>query len=170
MAENLLIDLAQTVMIEKYGLDELEYSLVSFSEGSKTVSVKMSDGYIPVQAWFPRDFLRFEEMKRWDDAKKELYVRHAINNELEIPPQIQDAFHDIIMKVEMPTDNETGVKVEFGEGGGKAVVSLNQGDLKVESVENGTVVKEETADEFTEKLEGKKAKKPKLGKKLAKAK
>lgn len=100
MAENKLLDLAQTVMLEKYGLDEMEYSIVSFSEGNKAVSIKMSDGWIPVSASFPREFLKVEEMKRWDHNKKVLYLKYLENEGHELPEELADSFHHAMLEAE----------------------------------------------------------------------
>lgn len=130
MAENLLLDLAITVMVDTYNLDENEYAMFKFSEGSKSVTLGMTNGEVPITVTFPRDFLRFEEMKRWSDEKKTLYVRHQIENGLDIPEELAEAFHYIVMQVELPP-------VE-----------------KQEEVQ--AVPEEETAEEFVEKTEGKK--------------
>lgn len=157
MAENPLIDLAQTVMIEKYGLEEETYALLSFSEGSKAISIKMTDGEIPVQAWFPRDFLRFEEMKRWDYNKKELFVKNLVEEGMNLPEALQEDFEfdQLFTRIAMgESKSSDSIKLDL-EAGDRVVISLKDGDLTV--TEGQDKVVEETAEEFIEKTEGKKA-------------
>jgi hypothetical protein len=160
MAENPLIDLAQTVMIEKYGLCEQSYALVSFSEGAKTISVKMSDGEIPVQAWFPRDFLRLEEMKRWTYEKKEKYVIGLVSEGMDLRPELQEDFEfdQLFTKIAMgnkPVGADT--KTFDLEAGDRVVLSMKDGELTVTEGQDKLV--EESAEEFESKVEGKKRKK-----------
>jgi hypothetical protein len=167
MADNPLIDLAQTVMVEKYGLDEHEYSLFKFSEGQKNITVGMSNGDIPVTASFPREFLRFEEMKRWDYPRKELFVKGLIKDGLEFPEELeQDAeFNQIFIRQTMGTE-----VIEMSRGD-KATVKISNGEISVEKSSDSKEVaeepKEETAEEFEKKVNGKK-KKP-VKKRLKKA-
>jgi hypothetical protein len=167
MADNPLLELAQTVMIEKYGLDEIDYSLVSFTDGAKAVSIKMSDGYIPVSASFPREFLRYEEMKRWTEAKKEAYIRYLEQEGQSLPDELTDSFHLAMTKVlNNPTDGET-TEFQFDfNAGDSATITLGKDGAKVTAGEEHLVdEQEEAAEKFVEKTEGKKsAKKRKLKK------
>jgi hypothetical protein len=177
MAENPLIDLAQTVMIERYGLEEETYALVSFSEGAKTIGIKMSDGAIPVQAWFPRDFLRYEEMKRWEFEKKELYVKSLISNGMELPEELMEdeVFEQLYIRLGMQ-ESVSSEKMTFDlEAGDRVVLKLNNGDLTVEEGQDKLVESTEEihqriaeerveelqkeAEEFEAKVEGKKTRK-----------
>jgi hypothetical protein len=163
MAENPLIDLAQTVMIEKYGLDEETYALLSFSEGSKSISVKMSDGEIPVQAWFPRDFLRLEEMKRWDYEKKERYITGLVNEGMTLRPELQEDFEfdQLYTRIAMGIV-KSDTKTFDLEAGDKVVLSMKDGELTVTEGQDKLV--EESAEEFEAKVEGKRKPKRKLAK------
>lgn len=157
MSENLMLDLATTVMINKFHLDETEYSMFKFSEGKKSVTIGMTNGEIPITVTFPRDYLRFEEMKAWDDKKKEAFVRHAMENDLAIPEELADDFgHIISMVFEGKTLTET------------SSVMTEEELTEVEKEDGSLNPAEETAEEFEEKVEGKK--KPKAKKKLGKAK
>lgn len=176
MAENPLLDLAQTVMIEKYGLNELEYALVSFTDGAKAVSIKMSDGYIPLSAAFPREFLKFEEMKRWTEAKKEAYVRYALDNDMEIPEPLLDSFHSAMVRVELnPTVEDTSISkhvLEFMDGGGSATLTISKDGIDiVDNMDDNSDAEETVAEEPAEKVEKvkkKPTKAPKKKKALAK--
>lgn len=153
-----MLDLATTVMINKFNLDETEYSMFKFSEGKKSVTIGMTNGEIPVTVTFPRDYLRFEEMKAWDDKKKEAFVRHAMEQDMAIPEELNESFGHIIDMV-------------FA---GKSLLAdptpvMTEEELtEVEKEEGSLNPVEETAEEFEEKVEGKK--KPKAKKKLGKAK
>lgn len=158
MAENLLLDLAITVMVENYNLDEHEYSMFKFNEGSNAISIGMTNGEVPVSAVFPRDYLRFEEMKRWDDSKKEMYVRHQIAEDLPIPNELSESFHHILMMVEMPSNKEAFISEEQALKLAGIEISVERENARSEEPT------EETAEEFVEKTEGKKARR-KLAKK-----
>jgi hypothetical protein len=156
MAENLLIDLAQTVMIEKYGLEEETYKLFKFSETAKTVTIGMTDDEIPVSVTFPREFLRFEEMKRWDYAKKELFIKGLIEHGKELPEELKldREFHNLYIRHAMETgevENATGITLTVSDGKGNEEV-LEPKEVTKEEV----VSEEETAEDFESKVEGKK--------------
>lgn len=96
MAENPMLDLAQTVMIERYGLDEQKYSIVSFSEGAKACTIKMSDGWIPVSASFPLSFLEFEKIKRMNaDEKMATFILLQPKWD-KVPHEMKELFDDVV--------------------------------------------------------------------------
>jgi hypothetical protein len=180
MADNPVLDLAQTVMIEKYGLSEIDYSIVSFTDGAKNVTIKMSDGNIPVQASFPREFLRYEEMKRWTEAKKEQYVRYLLQENNDIPDELVDSFHNAMIRVELnPTNENEVIRFEAEEGEPIVIKMVRPSvDDEEDDKEEDYVVGVDLANDedstaysstksegtFVEKTEGKKARK-KLAKK-----
>lgn len=106
MAENQLLDLAQSVMIERFGLDETEYKLFKYSEGSKAITIGMTNGVIPVTASFPLEFMWYEHVKRWDDERKEAYLRSLIAEGKELPEELLDSFRHLLVKLNLPTDEE----------------------------------------------------------------
>lgn len=142
MAENLLLDVSQTVMIERYGLDETEYKIVSYTEGAKNVTIRMSNDVIPVSASFPIGFMVFEQMKRWSEEKKELYLRNLIADGRELPEELVDSFHLAMLKLDLPNQNDS-ITLDM-EAGDRAVISLNGGKLELVSEEE--VVEEEVVE------------------------
>lgn len=74
MANNPLIPLAERVMLERYDLDPDTYYLLSFSEGQKSVTIKMTNDYIPVSATFPKEFLELEKIDRMSIYEIEEYI------------------------------------------------------------------------------------------------
>ena len=104
MAENLYLDLAITVACERYNLDENEWTLNSFTDGAKTISVQL-ESYegCKIKASFPREEIRFEEIKRWSDEKKIAYVRGLTEAGKELDEKLVDSFHDVMLKLELPT-------------------------------------------------------------------
>ena len=105
MAENQLLDVAQSVMIERFGLDETEYKLFKYSEGSKAITIGMTNGVIPVTASFPLEFMWYEHVKRWDDERKEAYLRSLIAEGKELPEELLDSFRHLLVKLNLPTLN-----------------------------------------------------------------
>ena len=110
MAENRLLEIAQTVMIERFGLDETEYKLFKYSEGSKAITIGMTNGVIPITASFPLEFMRYEQIKRWDDERKEAYLRSLIAEGKELPEELLDSFRHLLVKLNLPTDSDEKVE------------------------------------------------------------
>lgn len=110
MADNQLLDIAQTVMIERFGLDETEYKLFKYSEGSKAITIGMTNGIIPVTASFPLEFIQYECVKRWDDDRKEAYLRSLIASGKELPEELLDSFRHLLVKINLPTDSDEKVE------------------------------------------------------------
>ena len=136
MAENQLLDVAQTVMIERFGLDETEYKLFKYSEGSKAITIGMTNGVIPVTASFPLEFMVYEQIKRWDDEKKEAYLRNLIAAGKELPEELLDSFHHLLVKLNLPTDKDEKVEkildsVEEAKVEGTNITVKNKGNGKV---------------------------------------
>lgn len=96
MAESKYFDLAQTIMIERYGLEESTYRPLSFSEGTNAVSIKMTDDFIPVSASFPIDFIEFERIRRM--PPEELRATFVVLQPKwdKLPQDIRDLFEDIV--------------------------------------------------------------------------
>lgn len=141
MAENIYLDLTVAVACERYELDEHEWALFTFTDGAKNITVGLENMQTgaKIRATFPREEIRFEEMKRWDEPKKVLFLQNMIENGKELPPQLVDSFQHAMLKLDLPTaepDEEDSVLVE------------------VTSYENGAVteVTEETPEEFEKKV------------------
>lgn len=103
MSENKILDLVMEVTIQRYELEELDWSMQSFNDGAKTISVGL---YNPttgakLRASYDREDIRFEEMKRWDDNKKLLYVKELDNLGMELPPQLVEYFAEAVAKLEL---------------------------------------------------------------------
>ncbi|MMZ46495.1 hypothetical protein D1872_81120 [compost metagenome] len=96
MAESKFLDIAQTVMIERYGLDEQVYCLESFTEGTKAVSIKMSDGFIPISVKFPLEFLEFERVRRMNLDERRGYFVHIAPNFSKLSYEARELFADIV--------------------------------------------------------------------------
>lgn len=176
MAENLMLDTATNAMINKFNLDENDYSMFKFNDGSKNVTIGMTNGEVSLTAVFPRDYLRLEEMQAWDDSKKEDYVRHHMMNDLEIPEILEIEWAHIIKlvqdnprgRVEMTEDKLRELEISDGSlEETDAVVEQEESDLNtpVEISAADPSQAEETAEEFEAKVEGKKKPKKKVGKK-----
>ena len=104
MAENIYLDLAVTVACERYNLDELEWTLFTFTDGSKAITIGLENinTGAKVRASFPRIDIRFEEMKRWSDDKKMVFVKNLIADGHELPEELAESFHDVMQRVEFP--------------------------------------------------------------------
>lgn len=134
MAENLYLELAIDVACERYNLDEQEWTMFTFTDGAKAISVGLehTESGAKVRCSFPREEIRFEEMKRWSFEKKLAYVRGLTEAGKELDEKLVDSFHDVMLKLDLPTT--------------------------VEQSEDDTVlVEEETAEQFEKKV-GKKFK------------
>lgn len=107
MAENPLVDLAIDVMINRYGLDEEQYTLFKFSEGAKAVTIGMTNGEVPLTATFPTPVMEFEKMKRWSIEKKILYLRSLQESEEQLDPALNDIFYAAMLEMEMPRDKKS---------------------------------------------------------------
>lgn len=149
-----MLEIAITTMINRFNLDETEYSMFKFSEGQKNVTIGMTNGDIPLTASFPRDFLRLEEMQTWSEGKIEMWMRNAMMNGTDVPEILLEKFPSIYQRV---LDNPRGEVVLSEEE--LRELELADGSLEAE--------KEETAEEFEAKVEGKKKPKKKLSKKTA---
>lgn len=122
MAENPYLDLAIEVAVERYGLNEEMWGMTSFTEGSKTISVGLTDGVTKLRISFDRDDIRFEEIKRWSNERKKAYVEHLMGEGKELPPELVDSFQEVMIKLDLPESNsleddfvENTVIVEVGE-------------------------------------------------------
>lgn len=96
MAESKYFDLAQTIMIERYGLEESTYRPLSFSEGSNAVSIKMTDDFIPVSASFPIDFIEFERIRRMPPEELRATFVTLQPTWDKLPEAIRELFEDIV--------------------------------------------------------------------------
>lgn len=107
MAENPLVDLAIDVMINRFGLDETEYTLFKFSEGAKAVTIGMTNGEVPVTVTFPTSVMEIEKIKRWSLEKKVLYLRSLRESEEQLDPALNDVFYEAMLEMEMPRDKKS---------------------------------------------------------------
>jgi len=133
-------------MYERYGLEETEYKLFKYSEGQRAVTIGMTDGVTPVTVSFPIDDMVLEQKKRWDDNKKEIYLRHLIEEGKSLEEELLDSFHHIMLKIDMPSTLEGSVvdTVDLDlKAGDKVVVKLNpeEGGLEVVEGEDKVVKK-----------------------------
>ena len=128
MAENPYLDLTVTVACERYDLDEHDWSLFTFTESAKTITVGLENSMTgaKLRATFPREEIRFEEMKRWDEPKKLAYLKSMVEAGKELPSQLVDSFQHAMLKLELPTAEP--------------------------SEEDSVLVEEETAEDFENKV------------------
>jgi hypothetical protein len=143
MADNPLLELVQDVMINKYKLDEQEYSIFKFSEGSKAVTVGMTDGDIPITVSFPKWFLALEEVKRMSEVDKVKFFRKLEIAGKDIPEELFEEFDKIahLMNDETGDIGELKLIVNDGEG--------NTLELEAEEIteyKDGEVVNTTTID------------------------
>jgi hypothetical protein len=101
VADNPNLELAQAIMIERFGLEETKYSLVSFSEGSKGITIKMSDGFVPVAAMLPNELLEFEKVRKMVTDEKRAYFVLLQPKWDKVPMEVRELFDDVVEEWEI---------------------------------------------------------------------
>ena len=137
VTDNLYLDLAINLAVKEYHLDENEWTVMSLNDGAKTVTVGLEHNLMgsKIRATFPREIIRYEEMKSWSEEKKVLFLKQSKEDGVELPEVLHESFQDAMIKL-----------ATHGE---EITVTLNDAVLV-------PVDEEESAEEFERKVEGKK--------------
>lgn len=178
MAENKLLEIATDTMINLYNLDETEYAMFKFSEGAKNVQIGMTNGEVPLVATFPREFLAWREMEKWNDSKKEDYVRHHMMNGMDLPEVVAANWAHIIKIVEqnprgnvMSEENLRDLEIEDGSLEMDDALIEEEADSELNTPIEATEPEPEEQELIGEEmLEQEKEEKPKTKKKVVKKK
>lgn len=128
MTENLYLDLTLSLACRQYNLDEHDWVLQTFTDGAKSITVGLEHRMngAKLRCSFPREEIRFEEMKNWSEEKKLAYLTGMLKDGHTLPPQLVDSFQHAMLKLELPTEEP--------------------------NVEDSIIVEDETAQEFEAKV------------------
>lgn len=98
--ENLYLELATNLAVNQFNLDEMEWEISSFNDGSKTVTVGLvKDDGTKLRVSYDRDIVRYEEMKTWSLERKIGYVAMMQENDRPIPDELLDSMQEAILAV-----------------------------------------------------------------------
>ena len=123
MAHNPLIDVAQAMMIDYFGLNEKTYMLVDIKMGNKNVPVTMDNGDIPVKATFPRSLVIIEHMKRDMSFDERVTEIRKLMKKHTMPEEWYDHFFDEIQTATKQDGDEVpdSEEIEMSPGEEKTI-------------------------------------------------
>lgn len=98
MKDNLYLELTLRLACNEYNLDEQDWILQSFSDGTKTITVGLENVLTgaKLRVAFPRETIYFEEMKTWNHERKRAYLASLLQSGKELHPDLVESFSDVM--------------------------------------------------------------------------